>query len=108
MEQPFASGEVHGVLHRPARPNGHGIVLTHGAGSNAHAPLLARLAHALENSHFTVLRYDLPFRRLRLNRTAETPEPAWRVVLEASLEVRSAVVFATAIVILVFLPLFAL
>jgi predicted alpha/beta-hydrolase family hydrolase len=65
MEQPFESGATHGVLHLPAKPNGHGIVLTHGAGSNAHAPLLVRLARAFEASHFTVLRYDLHFRRLR-------------------------------------------
>ena len=34
-------------------------------------------------------------RRLRLNRLLETPQSAFRVVLDASLEVRSAVVYAT-------------
>ena len=47
-------------------------------------------------------------RRLRLNRQSATPRSAFRVVLEASLEVRSAVVYATLIVILVFLPIFFL
>jgi len=47
-------------------------------------------------------------RRLRANRTVETPRPALSVVLEASLEVRSAVVFASLIVMLVFLPIFFL
>jgi len=47
-------------------------------------------------------------RRLRLNRLAEKPQSAFRVVLEASLEVRSAVVYATAIIVLVFLPVFFL
>ena len=47
-------------------------------------------------------------RRLRLNRSAETPEPSLRVVLKASLEVRSAIVYATLIVVLVFLPVFFL
>ena len=47
-------------------------------------------------------------RRLRLNRAAGTPESAFRVVLAASLEVRSAVVYASLIVILVFLPVFFL
>jgi len=48
------------------------------------------------------------FRRLRQNSSAETPKPALRVVYEASSEIRSSVVFGTAVVILVFMPLFAL
>ncbi len=47
-------------------------------------------------------------RRLRLNRTAEQPVSAFQVVVSASLEVRSAVVYATLIVIIVFLPIFFL
>ncbi len=47
-------------------------------------------------------------RRLRLNQTAEPRRSAFRVVLEASLEVRSAVVYATLIIVLVFLPVFFL
>ncbi|WP_245620261.1 efflux RND transporter permease subunit [Phenylobacterium immobile] len=47
-------------------------------------------------------------RRLRLNRQSDTPRPALEVVLAASLEVRSAVVFASLIVMLVFLPVFFL
>jgi CzcA family heavy metal efflux pump len=47
-------------------------------------------------------------RRLRLNRAMGHPRSAFRVVLEASLEVRSAVVYASLIVILVFLPVFFL
>jgi len=47
-------------------------------------------------------------RRLRLNRTLARPLPAFQVVLEASLEVRSAVVFASLIVVLVFVPVFFL
>ncbi|KIG11195.1 acriflavin resistance protein [Burkholderia sp. MR1] len=48
------------------------------------------------------------YRRLRENRSLTTPLPAFRVVLRASLEVRSAVVFATFIVMLVFLPVLTL
>ncbi|MBZ5512875.1 MAG: efflux RND transporter permease subunit [Acidobacteriia bacterium] len=44
------------------------------------------------------------YRRLRENRTLPQPQSAFRVVLEASLEVRSAVVYATLSVILVFVP----
>jgi predicted alpha/beta-hydrolase family hydrolase len=56
---------VRGFLHRPAKPSGEGIVLTHGAGSNCNAPLLIALAEAFSSAGFTVLRYDLPFRQLR-------------------------------------------
>jgi HME family heavy-metal exporter len=48
------------------------------------------------------------FRRLKENHSATHPKPAIRVVYEASKEIRSAIVFGTAVVILVFLPLFAL
>ncbi|HEY7499264.1 MAG TPA: efflux RND transporter permease subunit [Vicinamibacterales bacterium] len=47
-------------------------------------------------------------RRLRLNRALPDPRPAFAVVLEASLEVRSAVVYGSVIVVLVFLPVFLL
>ena len=48
------------------------------------------------------------FRRLRLNRLLPLPRPADEVVLDASLEVRSSVVYATFIVALVFVPLLTL
>ena len=48
------------------------------------------------------------FRRLQENSHSATPKPAIRVIYEASVEVRSPIVFGTAVVILVFLPLFAL
>jgi CzcA family heavy metal efflux pump len=44
------------------------------------------------------------FRRLRENQSLPQPRPVFNVVLDASLEVRSAVVYATFIVALVFLP----
>lgn len=47
-------------------------------------------------------------RRLRENRAAAVARPILRVVLEASLEVRSAVVYATFAVVLVFLPVLAI
>ncbi|MFN2455364.1 MAG: efflux RND transporter permease subunit [Pyrinomonadaceae bacterium] len=48
------------------------------------------------------------FRRLRENRLLEHPKPALQVIYHASLEIRSSIVYATFIVALVFLPLFAL
>ncbi|RMF70937.1 MAG: efflux RND transporter permease subunit, partial [Planctomycetota bacterium] len=47
-------------------------------------------------------------RRLRENRTKAEPAAAFDVVLSASLEVRSAIVFASFIVVLVFVPVFFL
>ncbi len=47
-------------------------------------------------------------RRLRLNRALPEPRPAFNVVLDASMEVRSAVVYGSMIVVLVFLPVFML
>lgn len=48
------------------------------------------------------------FRRLKENNASPHPKKAIQVVYEASKEVRSAIVFGTIVVILVFLPLFAL
>lgn len=47
-------------------------------------------------------------RRLRDNRLLAQPRPVMEVVREASVEVRSGIVYATVIVVLVFVPLFAL
>ena len=56
---------VRGVLHRPPVSNGDAFALTHGAGANANAPLLVRMAAALAEAGYVVLRYDLPFRMAR-------------------------------------------
>ncbi|WP_442485075.1 efflux RND transporter permease subunit [Aeoliella sp. SH292] len=48
------------------------------------------------------------FRRLNENNALAEPRPALTVVYEASREIRSSIVFGTAVVILVFLPLFAM
>ncbi|HRE99954.1 MAG TPA: efflux RND transporter permease subunit [Pirellulaceae bacterium] len=48
------------------------------------------------------------FRRLRENRRRSAPLPTLQVVYAASREIRGAIVFGTCVVILVFLPLFAL
>ena len=48
------------------------------------------------------------FRRLKENRAAGRPKSDLRVVYEASSEVRNSIVFSTLLVVLVFVPLFAL
>lgn len=78
-------------------------------GTTLNTMVIAGLAIALgEVVDDAIIDVENVLRRLRLNHSAPNPQPAWRVVLEASLEVRSAVVYATIIVILVFLPVFFL
>ncbi|MEP6794833.1 MAG: efflux RND transporter permease subunit [Saprospiraceae bacterium] len=48
------------------------------------------------------------FRRLRENQHTENPKPPMVVIYEASSEVRNSIVYATVIVVLVFIPLFSL
>jgi predicted alpha/beta-hydrolase family hydrolase len=64
--------QVRGFVHRPATGAGDGLVLTHGAGSNARAPLLTALAEAFAAAGVTVLRCDLPYRQ---SRTFGPPRP---------------------------------
>lgn len=47
-------------------------------------------------------------RRMRQNGHADNPRPRGRVILDATLEVRSAIYHATLIIVIVFVPLFAL
>jgi len=56
---------IRGFLHVPGTPNGLGLVLSHGAGSNAQAPLLIALAEVFSGGGFTVLRCDFPYRQTR-------------------------------------------
>ncbi len=58
---PFVSG----YLHHPENPNADGLVLSHGAGSNARAPLLVALAEEFSAAGLVVLRCDLPYRQAR-------------------------------------------
>lgn len=48
------------------------------------------------------------FRRLGENNASPNPKPAIVVVYQASMEIRSAIIFGTAVVVLAFMPLFAL
>jgi CzcA family heavy metal efflux pump len=79
------------------------------AGATMNTMILAGLVIALgEVVDDAIIDVENIVRRLRLNRQAAIPRTPFRVVLDASLEVRSAVVFASLIVMLVFLPVFFL
>lgn len=54
-----------GFLHVPETSNQRGLVLTHGAGGNAQAPLLRTLAETFAEAGYTVLRCNLPYRQAR-------------------------------------------
>jgi predicted alpha/beta-hydrolase family hydrolase len=60
-------------MHEAENPNGCGLVLTHGAGGNAKAPLLVAVAEAFCAAGVLVRRYDLPFRQ---KRSFGPPSPA--------------------------------
>ena len=60
-----ATPPVRGYLHSPEIPDGDALILTHGAGSDANAPLLVALSDTFAANGYTVLRCDLPFRQAR-------------------------------------------
>jgi predicted alpha/beta-hydrolase family hydrolase len=69
VAEPFqddsVSPAVRGFLHTPATSNGDGLVLSHGAGSNANALLLIALAETFAAEGYFVLRCNLPYRQTR-------------------------------------------
>ena len=85
-----------------------GIVL-HYLGGTINTMVLAGLVIALgEVVDDAIIDVENIVRRLRLNRALPSPRNAFTVVLDASLEMRSAIVYATMIVILALLPVFML
>ncbi len=84
-------------------------VVLHFRGGTLNTMVIAGLVIAVgEVVDDAIIDVENIMRRLRLNRLAGNPESAFQVVLKASIEVRSAVVFASLIVVLVFLPVFFL
>ena len=65
FSEPGFDPPVRGFLHTPDSPNEDALILTHGAGGNAHMPLLAALAETFAVAGFAVLRCELPFRQQR-------------------------------------------
>jgi HME family heavy-metal exporter len=84
-------------------------VIFHFAGLTINTMTLGGIAIAIgELVDDAVVDVENIFRRLRENAAREKPEPVFGVVVRASQEVRSGIVYATMIVVLVFVPLFAL
>lgn len=84
------------------------VVLEH-IGVSVNTITLGGLAIALgEVVDDSIIDVENIFRRLRENQALPQPRSVFAVVLDASLEVRSAVVYATLIVIVVFTPVLAL
>ena len=85
------------------------IIALHYLGISLNTLTLGGLAIALgEVVDDAIIDVENIFRRLRENRDRNNPRPVFRVVLEASIEVRSAVIYATFVVALVFLPVLAM
>jgi CzcA family heavy metal efflux pump len=85
------------------------IVILNSFGIGLNIMVLGGLAIALgEVVDDAIIDTENIFRRLRENRLLASPAPYYRVVFEASMEVRSSVVYATFIVALVFMPLLTL
>ncbi len=89
---------VRGFLHEPDHPNGHGLVITHGASSNSDTTLLRALAEAFASAGFVVLRCDLPFRQQRpkgppFPAQAERDREGLRRAIEALREIAGGRVF---------------
>ena len=85
------------------------VVVLNALGATLNAMTLGGLAIAIgEVVDDAVIDVENIMRRLRENWRLTNPVPTARVILQASLEVRSAVVYATFAVILVFLPVVTL
>ena len=84
-------------------------IVFHFAGLSINTMTLGGLAIAIgELVDDAVVDVENIFRRLRENRALAVPRPVFDVVVAASQEVRSGIVYATMIIVLVFVPLFAL
>ena len=85
------------------------IMVLYLQGGTVNTMVLAGLVIALgEVVDDAIIDVENIMRRLRMNAIAEHPLSAFQVVLNASMEVRSSVVYATIIVVLAFLPVFFL
>ena len=84
-------------------------LVLHALGMTINTMTLGGLAVAIgELVDDAIVDVENVWRRLRENQHSASPRPVGRVILEASVEVRHSIVYSTALVVLVFVPLFAL
>jgi CzcA family heavy metal efflux pump len=85
------------------------VIVFHAFGLSINTMTLGGLAIAIgELVDDAVVGVENVFRRLRENKAKPQPAPVLAAIANASQEVRSGIIYATAIIILVFVPLFAL
>ena len=85
------------------------VLVFHYMGLSINTMTLGGLAIAIgELVDDAVVGVENVLRRLKLNSALATPRPVAEVIAKATLEVRSAIVYATLIIVLVFVPLFVL
>ena len=85
------------------------VIVFHLFGLTINTMTLGGLAIAIgELVDDAVVGVENVFRRLRENKAKPEPLPVLPIIADASQEVRSGIIYATAIIILVFVPLFAL
>ena len=85
------------------------VLVFHYMGLSINTMTLGGLAIAIgELVDDAVVGVENVLRRLKLNSALATPRPVVEVIAKATLEVRSAIVYATLIIVLVFVPLFVL
>lgn len=85
------------------------ILVLHAFGLSINTMTLGGLAIAIgELVDDAVVGVENVFRRLRQNAALPTPRPALEVIADASIEVRSGILIATIIIIVVLVPLYAL
>lgn len=85
------------------------LLVLHAMGQTINTMTLGGLAIAIgELVDDAVVGVENVFRRLRQNASSPSPRPALQVVSEASIEVRSGILIATIIIVVVLVPLYAL
>jgi HME family heavy-metal exporter len=85
------------------------VIVFHAIGATLNTMTLGGIAIALgELVDDSVVDVENILRRLGENRRSERPQPVLKVIAQASQEVRSGIVYATIVILLVFVPLFAM